>query len=796
MIIAEIRYAARSLRRNPGLVAVATLSLGLGIGVNTVLYSVFQAVFLQVPTATEPDRLARVEPGNGNLISYPNYRELRTGNVFSGLACYRMSEFNWRVRDEVNAIPGMMISPNFFAVLGMQPQLGRGLTPSDETGAVITHEFWAGRMGGKPGALGSTLQLNGQDFVVQGILPPGHRSVAGAIGPSVYVIATGRIAPQVDQRNQMAFTLIARLNYGAGLPQAAAAMTTQGQALERAYPKDDEGLGQAALAFPVFGLASWQERGTPLGAIVGLATIPFTIFGLVLLIACANVAGLLLARGVDRAREIAIRQALGAPRSRLVRMLLAESLLLAFLGSAAGLLLSLWLCAFIAKIPLPQAPGPLNVVPDFHAAAYALILAVVTTLLCGLTPALASTNPRIHDVLKRESGTGRQRRLSGRRFLVAGQVAASMVLLFLSILFLRSLAFIGTVHPGFDIDQLVTVRLDMPRDLPLGSRITAALKTEAAVAAVPGIANVSISSLLPLGGDSAATFFGVNGGGVSNVETFLQNVGPNYFRAMGTPLRAGREFTSADRAAAPMVAIVNEEFVRAHELGSSAIGATVRAGNPGTTREPPLQIVGVVANSKYSFFSEMPKPVLYRPFLQAGGSVFVIARTIGPPVSSIAALKRVVAGENPTLLIEPKTMRDATSLEVQLRRLGAALLGTVGLLGLVLSMIGLYGIMAYAVNRRTVEIGIRMALGATRSAVLTMVFREGLTLVGTGLGAGIVVALAIARPLDLLMNGVPAADPLTLSATAALMILAGLAASFAPASRATRIAPAIALRSE
>src|SRR5258708_7096996 len=398
MLIQDLKYAVRSLRRNPGMVAVATLSLGLGIGVNTALYSVFQNVFLQPPTAAEPSPVVRVEPGHSNLISDPNYRELRPGRGLSRFASYSMTQFNWRAAGDLNAVPGMIVSPSFFGVLRVQPEFGRGLLPSDETGVVITHDFWTNRLNNSPNALGSSLHLNGQDFVVLGILAAGHRAVVGAMGPSIYVVASRLITPQLDQRNQMAFTLIGRLNDGVSRQQAAAAITAQAQALERTYPKDNEGLGQPALVFPISGLGGWQGRGVPLAAIVGLATIPFTIFGLVLLIACANVAGLLLARGAARGREIAIRQALGAPRSRLVRMLLAESLLLALLGSAAGLLLNVWLCAFIEKIPLPQAPGPLAVVPDVHAFAYALGLALVTTLLCGLTPALASTHPRIHDI--------------------------------------------------------------------------------------------------------------------------------------------------------------------------------------------------------------------------------------------------------------------------------------------------------------------------------------------------------------------------------------------------------------
>jgi predicted permease len=796
MTFADIKYAARSLRRCPGLVAIATLSLGLGIGVNTALYSVFQTVFLQPPAAADPDHLVRLEPGNSNLISYPNYRDLAAGNSFAGLGAYAMTRLSWRMGEDVDTIPGMIVSPNFFSLVGLSTQLGRGLSAQDETGAVITHEFWTVKLNARPSALGSTLHLNGQSFVVQGILPPGHRSIAGAMGPSIYVLAGRLIAPQVERRNQMSFNLIGRLNRGVSFAQAVAAVTAQGQALERTYPKDDEGLGQAALAFPIYGLGSWQERGTPLAAVVGLAAIPFAIFGLVLLIACANVAGLLLARGADRSREIAIRQALGAPRFSLVRMLLAESFLLALCGSGAGLLMNLWLCAFIEKIPLPQAPGPLTVVPDYHAMFFALALALVTTLLCGLTPALASTHGRIHDILKRDSGAGRQRRFLGRRVLVVGQVAVSMVLLFLSIFFLRSLAFLSSVDPGFDIDHIVVAYLNLPHDLPDEPRRLAAIQTRAAVANVPGVQSASVTSIVPLGGDDYAGFFGVNGGEVSNVETFMQNVGAGYFQTVATPLRLGREFNAADRAGAPMVAVVNEEFVRAHGIASAPIGTTVRAGNPGRTKEPSLQIVGVVADSKYSFFGERPKPILYRPFMQAGGRVFIVARTAGSPAASIAPLKRAIADENPTLLVEPKTMRDATSLEFQLRRLGAALLGMVGLLGLALSMIGLYGIMAYAVNRRTAEIGIRMALGATRPKILTMVFREGLSLVSVGLSAGILAALAASGPLEFLMGGVSTRDPLTLIATAALLLLSGLAAAYVPAARATQIAPAIALRSE
>jgi putative ABC transport system permease protein len=792
-IMRDFRHAARMLTKSPTLVLVATLSLGLGVGVNTTLYSVFRTLFMQPPTAIAPERLVRIEPGNSNQISYLNFRDLLPGTTLEDLAAYAMTRLNLRSGDDVEKITGMMVSETFFGLLGVQPSVGRTFSSlEEEPAAVLSYEFWRSHFSDRSDSLDIALNLNGHPFTVIGILPKGYRPITGALGPDVYVPISEVLAPNMNKRSQAFLTMLGRLRENVPVQQAQAAVTSQTHALERIYPTDNRDLGRPSFLFPVSGLGSWRTRGTPMSSLVALTAIPFVIFGLVLLIACANVAGLLLARGAARRREIAIRLAIGATRSRVISTLLVESLLLSVLGSVAGLLFTYWLCGLVSSIPLPQAPGPLQVSPDLSILFYALFLALITTLACGLTPAIASTNPHLIAALKQDAAS-HGRRLVARSVLVSGQVAVSTLLLFISMLCLRSLIFISSVDPGFNLEHILTAGIDLDRDRhPSNQRLRFAAQAAEAVQALPGVLSASVTNLIPLGGDVYGTVYEVEGKTIPRRETYYMNVGPNYFRTMDIRLRVGREFTAADRPGAPAVAIVNEAFARTHSLGPNPVGAHVRS----RSTDPWLEIVGVVADSKYAFFGEAPHPILFRPFLQAGGSLFVVARTSGAPAGMISALKSAILDIDKSAIVEPRTIRDATSLEFSLRRLGAWLLGATGALGLALALIGLYGVMSYTVNRRTQEIGIRMALGASRSAILWMVLRNGLGLVAIGVSIGTLISLAAARPLAFLMSGIPTSDPVTILITATLLFFAGLGASYIPSRRATRVDPIVMLRYE
>ena len=787
----DLRHAVRALAGSPTLLVVATLSLGLGVGVNTTLYSVFCTVFLRPPTAVAPERLVRIEPGNGNQIAYPNARDLVVGDAFEGLAAYGMIRLNLRTGGTSEQIAGLTVSPTFFDVLGARPAMGWNLVMAADS-VVVTDGFWRRRLAARPDAIGAAVVLNGRPFTIAGVLPEGYRAITGAIGPDVYVGLSEALTPALADRRHAFLTLIARLRPGVSFERARAETTSQARPLERLYPVENAGFGRPPFVFPVAGLASWQTRDVGTTAIAGIAAVPFALAGLVLLIACANVAGLLLARGAARRREIAIRLALGASRGQVVMTLLAESVLLSLSGSVAGLLFAFWMCRAVSAAPLPSAHMPLHVVPDLSALGYALCLACLVALACGVLPALASTRSRLTDAIGRDS-VPRLRRVTIRRVLVSGQVAVATVLLFMSALLLRSVSFIRDVDPGFSIDDAVTASIEVdPARFSGAERLRVVTEATDAVRAIPGVVSAAMASLIPLGGDMVSTSFEVEHAPAFRRETYVMNVGPGYFQTMNIQVRRGRDFAIEDRAGAPARAVVNQAFVVSHGLAANPLGARVRAND----REPWLEIVGVVDDSNYAFFGEAPHPILYKAFAQTGGRLFVVARVSGAPVHRVPVIREVLAKLEPNAMVDVRAMRDATSLEPSLRRAGTWLLGGLGGLGLGLALIGLYGLMSSAVTERTREIGVRIALGASRRQVQALVLGDAAMLVGIGAALGTALAIAITRPMAFLLSGVHGTDPWAIVGTAALFLGAGLAAAHVPARRATGVDPMIALRCE
>ena len=784
----DLRLAWRALAKSPTLLIVATLSLGLGVGVNTTLYSVFRVVFLQPPTATDIDRLVKIEPGNGNQISWPNVRDLARGETFDGFAAYRMTRLNLRTGSTDRKVLALMVSPGFFELLGARPAIGRPLA-SEVDAVVVTDAFRRRHLDDRSDPTGAVIMLNGRAHSVIGVLGADYRAVTGALGPEVYVPISEAIAPGLDDRRRAMFTLLARLAPGVSTQQAAVAITTQARTLERLSPTDNAGFARDAFVFPVSGLGSWQTRDLPARALAAIASLPFAIFALVLLIACANVAGLLLARGVARRRELAIRLALGASRPQVVATLLAESVLLASLGAAAGLALTWWLCRVASAIPLPQGVGPIHVGPDVAVLVYTLCLAALVTLACGLLPAVAATRHHALGHLRHES-SAIERRLGSRRVLVVGQVAVATTLVFVSILVLRSLQSIAEADPGFTIDGVVTAHIELdPARFTGDQRSRLAIDALEAARATSGVASASLTNLIPLGGDVNSTAYTVDGVDGPSVASYVMHVGPDYFRTLNVRLQQGREFSMADRAGAPEVAIVSAAFVRAHGLTANPVGARVR-NNP---TAPWLEIVGVVDDSKYAFFGERPRPILYRSFLQAGGALRIVARGTAP-ATLMRPLRDNLAALERNALVEVQTLREATSFEATFRRAGSMLLGALGLLGLGLALIGVYGLLSYSVTQRTREMGIRMALGASSGRVQRLVLRSAVTLVGFGVAIGTLVTLVAMQPLAFLLSDVRVSDPMTIAATTALFVGAGLAAAYAPSVRATRINPIVALR--
>jgi len=798
----DLVFACRGLRKAPGLVLVVTLSLGLGIGVNTTIFNLFNQIVLAKPTAVQPDRLVRIEPGNGNNISYPNFLDVSANRAFDGMLVTTGAALNWRTGEAIRTLQGLAVSANFFDMLGNHAWRGRTFDPrengpaGDTQVAVLGYDFWQNRLQSDPEIVGRSVTFNGRPFRVMGIMPRGYRPVmASPLVPDVFVPIGPAVIPDLDDRGRHGFLLVARLARGINRRQAQTAFTSMAQGLEAAFPVKNRDLGKPAWLGAVYGLESMGGRRANPALFIGIS-IPFVIVGILLLIACANVAGVMLARGALRQREIAVRMALGAGRSRVVQALLAESLVLSLLSCGGALLLTSWLTPLISRVRLPQSAAlpafDLNL--DASMLVYSLAIALGACVLSGFLPARQSTRLDILPWLKQTSAQGGRGRARLRRWLVTGQVTASVMLLMVCVLFLRSLLYVGAIDPGFDIDHGITAQITPERQFSPDLH-TYAEEAARGVAALPGVRSVSYASLIPLGGDSV-------GSGVSVKDRAdwhsplieLANVGPHYFQTMGIRLLQGREFGPEDREGAPPVVVVNQSFVRQCFPGGDALGKLVKLQMG--PREPWREIVGIVADSKYAFYAEDPQAQAFSPFLQTGGRLFLLARTAGPPAALVNSVARSLGEMDRSAVADVKTMRVATSLEFELRRLGTTLLALMGTLGLLLAMIGLYGVLSWEVSRRTAEIGVRMALGASQGAVRRMVLRDSFRVVGAGLAGGLGLAVVLTIPLRSFLAGVGAADPVAMAGVSFILLLVGLAASWFPVRRATRVDPLTALRYE
>jgi putative ABC transport system permease protein len=785
----DLQYGIRNLRRAPALVVVSVLSLGLGIGLNLTLYSGVMTIFRHQPTMARASEVIGVEPGNGRQFSFQNYRDLRDSGTFAGVVGFRIAAMNRRTGDDLQRVGVLVVTDNFFETLGINARLGRTFSAADAAAersprvVVVNHAYWQAQLNANPNVVGQTIVLDGEVFTVSGVLAADYRSVTGFMSPSLYVPVSTLTVPTLDDRGSPTLSVLARLMPGDTRERARDAVTAVAAELERRFPEINEGMSRPA---QVFSADAIQFRGTPAGFQL-LPVVLLVLFGLVLLIGSVNVAGLLLARSVSRRHELTVRSALGASRARVVQALLSESFILALLGTAAGLGLMLvlsrtdWLQ--MGSISQVFAPDRQLILP-------ALFLVAMTTLLCGAVPALKSTRVDLLAGL-RKGTTGAADRLRLRNVYVAGQVALSLVLLTVASLCWRSQARIAEIDLGFDIDHGVVTRfsIEPPRESAEARQAFVDQVVER-ITSIPGVQSAAVAGLVPLGGDAlVASFHPAGRTDIPGTRPSTLSVGPGYFKTLSIPVLEGREFDASHRAGTPAVAIVNHTFVNTYFPSRSALGQQIDIGG-----EAYAEIIGVVRDSKIDTLGEAPKSVVYYPFAQRPRRLTVIAQTSGDPAAIATTVRAAVQAIDASAKLDVSTLREAASTELNMRRVGTQMTGAIGLVGVLLTTIGLYGIVAYLVTSRTAELAIRMAIGATSAQLFREVLRHAVRLVGVGLVIGAALSLLITPALTVFLAGLSPADPTAFLIAASGLVLVTLVASYLPARRVSRVDPSIALR--
>ena len=816
-MLQDLRYGLRMLAKSPAFTIIAALSLALGIGANTAIFSMVNVILLKPLPVDEPARLASIfmldQRNPGNLpLSHLNYKDLRDQNtVFSGMAAFAFAQMNWSSGTESEQVPVQVVSANYFTLLGAQPALGRGFLPEEEARpsavAVLSRGFWERSLGSDPAIVGKTLTLNRTPFTVVGVAPRGFTGTLLGGGPAVWVPMSMHAVAQpnftwYEQRRGLFLFAVGRLSPGVSMAQASANLKTVFAQLEQAYPNENK--GRSAGAVPML-QARLNPQGNDGAPIVQISMILMTVVGIVLLIACANIANLLLARASKRRREIAVRLALGANRIRLVRQLLTESTLLSVLGAGLGLALANWVLALIASTDLPlPLPVDDSLSLDGRVLLFTASLAIATGLLFGLAPALQASRADVVPVLKNENvpaGSGR-RGLAGvftlRQTLVVVQIALSLISLVAAGLFLRSLQESQAIDTGFETRGVLVMNFNLGREgyTPARGEVFYQQIAER-VAALPGVRRGAVAQSAPFDGGPLRSVMPEGADTTTRDRILVQvnSVSPGYLDTLDIPLQRGRDFTDADAEGAPRVAIVNQTMAARFWPGEEAIGKrfTFFGDDQFTT------VIGVARDAKYNAVAEDPTPFIYQPLRQNYSPAAVLhVRAAADAAALATAVRREVQQLDPTLSVfNIRTLEDQVATALAPLRINVILLSTFGGLALLLASIGLYGVANYSVAQRTREIGVRMALGAQPASVLRLVLGHGLLLVGLGLTAGIAVAFALTWtiPPDLLPQ-VSARDPLTFALTSALLGGVALVASYIPAWRATRIDPLIALRTE
>jgi predicted permease len=793
---------------------VALVSLGLGVGANTAVFTLVNAVLLRPLPVEEPGRLVSlaVKGKNDTMLafSYPNYIDFRDrSDVLEGLIVHRFAPASLSRNGVNERIWGFLVSGNYFDVLGVKPIIGRTFLPEEDRTKlthpviIISHSCWRDRFGGDQAIAGREVMLNGRTFQIIGVAPEGFKGTELVYTPEFWapIMMLEWVEPGsnwLDRRGTQNIFATGRLKEGGTVGQAEASLNVLAQQLGQEYPDTNEGqvieLIPPGLIIPSF------RTG-----VVSFSLVLMVLVGLVLLIACTNLASLLLARATERSREIAIRLSLGAGRGRLIRQLLTESLLLSLAGGVAGVLLAVWVLKLVVSFRPPvDFPLSMDLSIDWRVIAFSIIASVLTGAVFGLAPALQATKPDLVSALKEGIISAGYRRSLLRGSLVVAQFTFSLVLLIAAGLVLRALQHLQTVSPGFDPENALMMSVDLGLqgyDEKKGNEFYKSLIER--VESLPGVESASMTDLLPLSLNYSSNHVFVEGqppARGANVPTaMVASVGLDYFETMRIPLLQGRDFTEHDGEKATQVVIVNEAFVRDFFPGPRPMEEAAHKRVSFRNIDGPFwQIVGVVKDGKYFDIGEDPRPFVYFPMRQSySPSVTMVVRTAADPAAMISTVRRAVQELDPDLpVFNVKTMREHLSLSLFPARIAATLLGAFGLLALVLAAVGIHGVTAYSVARRTREIGIRLALGARGGNVLGMVLRQGLVLAFIGMVIGILAALAVTRLMESVLYGVSSTDALTYVSVAIALIVVAAASCYFPARRASKVDPMTALRYE